>query len=136
MTGPTWYVNATAYGHLDLCDPGYLITINDVIFENTFYFFHFYCFIVILITFQITKLCPTDPDSPKDDYIQFLAGETVAFMYGVLEPVNNCDLFLYLEQSGLNGINTLNEFAANGWERCTPLQCTQTPSNDPFHWFW
>lgn len=29
MTGPTWYVNATAYGHIDLMDPGYT-NLNDV----------------------------------------------------------------------------------------------------------
>lgn len=30
MTGPTWYVNATAYGHADLMDPVY-VELNEVI---------------------------------------------------------------------------------------------------------
>ena len=29
MTGPTWYVNATLYGHADLMDPVY-VELNDV----------------------------------------------------------------------------------------------------------
>lgn len=33
MTGPTWYVNATAYGHADLMDPIY-VELNEVILQT------------------------------------------------------------------------------------------------------
>jgi hypothetical protein len=48
----------------------------------------------------------------------------------VLEPVEKCAFFDYLEMSGLVGINTENDFVSNGWERCSPLQCVLTPSSD------
>ncbi|XP_057366130.1 uncharacterized protein LOC130686987 [Daphnia carinata] len=112
MTGPTWYVNATAYGHIDLMDPGYN-DLNDVV-----------------------KFCPSDPETPKYDYIQFLVGEIVSFVNGVLDPVGNCALFDNLETTGLVGVNTENEFASNGWQRCSPLQCVLTPSSSPLFSFW
>lgn len=112
MTGPTWYVNATAYGHIDLMDPGYT-DLNDAL-----------------------KFCPSDPDTPKYDYIQFLVGEIVSFVNGFLDPVGNCALFDNLETTGLVGVNTENEFASNGWQRCSPLQCVLTPSSSPFFSFW
>uniref|UniRef100_A0A0P6DNC3 Arylacetamide deacetylase n=1 Tax=Daphnia magna TaxID=35525 RepID=A0A0P6DNC3_9CRUS len=108
MTGPTWYVNATAYGHADLMDPIY-VELNEV-----------------------TQFCPSDPNVPKEEYIQFLTGEIISFMNGVLEPVGNCALFDYLETSGLVGINTENDYVSNGWDRCTPLQCVLTPSSYSF----
>jgi hypothetical protein len=48
----------------------------------------------------------------------------------VLEPVEKCAFFDYLEMSGLVGINTENDYVSNGWERCSPLQCVLTPSYD------
>ncbi|EFX74152.1 hypothetical protein DAPPUDRAFT_109234 [Daphnia pulex] len=106
MTGPTWYVNATAYGHADLMDPVY-VELN-----------------------EITQFCPSDPSAPKEEYIQFLTGEIISFINGVLGPVEKCAFFDYLEMSGLVGINTENDFVSNGWERCSPLQCVLTPSSD------
>lgn len=44
-------------------------------------------------------------------------------MHGIMDPINNCYLFDHLETSGLAGIQTENDYASNGWERCTPLYC-------------
>lgn len=85
---------------------------------------------------QALKFCPSDPETPKYDYIQFLVGEIVSFVNGVLDPVGNCALFDNLETNGLVGVNTENEFASNGWQRCSPLQCVLTPSSSPFFSFW
>nr|CAH0100765.1 unnamed protein product [Daphnia galeata] len=112
MTGPTWYVNATAYGHADLMDPVY-VELN-----------------------ELAQFCPSDPNAPKPEYIQFLTGEIISFINGVLDPVGNCALFDYLETSGHVGVNTENDYVSNGWQRCTPLQCVLTPSSRSFLSLW
>ena len=94
-------------------------------------------FVLVLIIMQLVQFCKSNPDAPKDDYIQFLAGEIVSFVNAVLDPIGNCAFFNYLEASGLVGVDTLNDYAANGWERCTPLQCVLTPSkSNSFLSFW
>jgi hypothetical protein len=45
-------------------------------------------------------------------------------------------LFDYLETSGHVGVNTENDYASNGWQRCTPLQCVLTPSSNSFLSLW
>lgn len=99
MTGPTWFINATAYGHGDFLDPAWELVI------------------------EITKFCQTDPSIPKEDYINFVAGQIVAFILGVVDPAGNCRLFDYLETDGILNIETLNEFTDNGWDRCSQFQC-------------
>ena len=69
---------------------------------------------------KVTQFCTTNPDTPKEPYIRFVAGESVAFMFGILDPIANCDYFQYLETSGNVGIFTENEFIAyDGWTKCT-----------------
>lgn len=100
MNGPIWWLNATAYGHADFLDPFY---------ENIV---------------EVTQFCTTNPDTPKDPYIRFVAGESVAFMFGILDPVANCDYFKFLETSGNAGIYTENEYRADdNWTKCTPTRC-------------
>lgn len=143
MTGPTWYVNATAYGHADLMDPVY-VELNEVIIgdshlsalsEYKFCLF-FLLFAQLIKQPQLAQFCPNDPNAPKPEYIQFLTGEIVSFINAVLDPVGNCALFDNLEKSGLVGINTLNDFASNGWDRCTPSECVLTPSSYSMFSFW
>ena len=66
----------------------------------------------------------TNPDTEKQPYIYYVAGATISFMKGVLDPIANCAYFDNLEFSGILGIETLNEYRGNGWRRCSPLQCT------------
>ena len=72
-------------------------------------------------------MCPSDPDMPRESYIQFLAGQLTSFMTGVLDPISQCYYFDTLEISDSaihNGVDTENFYAANGWQRCTPVLCS------------
>jgi len=101
MTGPTWWINATEYGHADFLDPNWEATVEE------------------------SQFCLTNPDTPKEPYRRFIAGETVAFIKGILDPIGNCDYFQFLETSDNAGIYTENEYIAyDGWTKCTPTKCT------------
>ena len=45
-------------------------------------------------------------------------------MFGILDPVTNCEYFTFLETSGNAGIYTENEYIAyDGWTKCTDTRC-------------
>ena len=72
-------------------------------------------------------MCPTNAAMPREAYIEFLAGQLISFMTGVLDPVAQCNFFDTLEISDEtihNGVQTENRYAANGWQRCTPALCS------------
>lgn len=104
MSGPAWYINATDYGHADFMDSG----AQKLVEENDF--------------------CGNNPKTPKKEYNQFVGGQVVSFLKAVLDPVDNCYLFENLERSGTLGIETVNDYADNGWARCTALRCQRVPA--------
>jgi len=57
-------------------------------------------------------------------YINYVAGAIVSFMKGAVDPILDCDYFDYLTTTGNLGVDTLNEFADNGWIKCRPLGCS------------
>ena len=74
---------------------------------------------------KASQFCLSNPETPKDSYQRFVAGETVAFMLAILDPITNCEYFTFLETSGNVGIYTENEYIAyDGWTKCTPTKCT------------
>ena len=100
MNGPTWYVNATEFGHADILDDPYELIV------------------------EITQFCVTMHDPPKEPYRNFVAGAIVSFMRAIIDPVDSCYLLDNLETSGILSVQTENEFQDNGWQRCTPTRCS------------
>ena len=100
MNGPTWYVNATEFGHADILDDPYELIV------------------------EITQFCVTMHDPPKEPYRNFVAGAIVSFIRAIIDPVDSCYLLDNLETSGILGVQTENEFQDNGWQRCTPTRCS------------
>lgn len=123
MSGPTWYINSTAYGHADF--------MNTEIYQVVEVFQLYPQLYFALPLQQLFKkerdLCGNNPKSPKKEYKQFVGGQTVSFMNAVLDPMNSCHLFDNLEASGILGIETENDYAANGWQRCSALRCERVP---------
>ena len=99
MNGPTWFINASAFAHNHI--------LNEWFGEMM----------------EWTQLCVTDDQVDRQPYRRFVAGSIVSFMRAIIDPVDSCYLLDYLESSRHEGIQTENDFEANGWQRCTPTQC-------------
>jgi len=83
MDGPTWFVNATDYGHGDFLDP----------FEyNVMEKIHF---------------CATDANTDKDIYRRFVTGEIASFVEVVYK--GNCDSMKYIADPSMMPITATSE---------------------------
>lgn len=98
LAGPTWYVNATAYGHADFLDPAFQAIVQGI---------HF---------------CATDPGADKDIYRSFAAGSVVAFLSGVYD--GDCEAFSYLEDPATMPVQVIVEQKGAGNIACGNPYCT------------
>ena len=75
MPGPTWIVNATAYGHADFLDP----TFQDIV--------------------QAIHFCATNKDADQSVYRHFTSGQVVAFISTLYH--GDCECLAYLEDTSV-----------------------------------
>jgi len=83
MSGPTWFLNATEYGHGDFLDP---------FFYDAMEWLHF---------------CATDPSTDKVIYHNFVTGEIASFIEVVYR--GNCDAIKYVEDTNLMPVHATME---------------------------
>ena len=98
MTGPAWMINATEYGHVDMCDfePG-------SIFENS---------------------C-TENQNDTSLFKDYVAGEYAAFLNGV--TYGDCGMFNYLEDPALIPVDVEITLQRAPTNPCNNGYCTWLP---------
>merc|ERR1712080_723711 len=108
MPGPTWMVNATAYGHGDLLDE------------------LFYKII------QATHFCGSDSTMDRVTYRSFIAGEVISFLSVIL--YGDCQALMYIEDPSQMPVGTLAfkkaSVAGDDWQCGMEPYCTW--QEDPF----
>jgi len=101
MPGPTWLVNATAYGHADMVDEFYY----DLM--------------------QATHFCATDASQDRDIFRAFVAGEVVSFMEAILK--RDCDALTFFSDHNSLPVESQvlqkSEVTGSGWECGMPTYC-------------
>jgi len=110
LPGPTWFVNATAYGHGDCLED---------------YFYN---------TLLLTHFCATDKTQDRDIYKAFVAGETVSFIKTILD--GDCEYLPFIEDPTMMPVDatamkkpSVVESSMN-WECGSPSYCNWQP--DPY----
>merc|ERR1719348_49258 len=83
LAGPTWLVNATAFGHADCLEDFYYNTL------------------------LVTHFCSTDSTQDRDVYQHFVAGEVVSFIKATLEE--DCEYLPYIEDPAMMPLAALAE---------------------------
>jgi len=109
MTGPTWWLNATVYGHGDLLDEFYYGAL------------------------QVTHFCATDGDQDRVIYRAFIGGEVVAFLDIILN--GNCEYLPYLEDPlsvPVDVVMTKKDSVdeESQWTCGSPAYCKWEPESD------
>jgi len=110
LAGPTWLVNATAYGHADCLEDFYYNTL------------------------LVTHFCSTDSTQDREIYKYFVGGEIVAFIKATLD--GECEYLQYIEDPAMMPVvataQKKDSVAASslGWECGKEAYCAW--QEDPF----
>jgi len=80
LAGPTWLVNATAFGHADCLEDFYYNTL------------------------LVTHFCSTDSTQDRETYKHFVAGEIVSFIKATFD--GDCDYLPYFEDPAMMPVDT------------------------------
>merc|ERR1719347_899679 len=110
LAGPTWLVNATAYGHADCLEDFYYNTL------------------------LVTHFCSTDSTQDREIYKYFVGGEIISFMKATLD--GECEYLQYIEDPAMMPVvataQKKDSVAASslGWECGKEAYCAW--QDDPF----
>jgi len=102
MPGNRWFMNATAFGHVDFFEQDFIDTVEAISF------------------------CSGNNVTEKEIYRHYTAGSVVAFAKAVLEPEMYCDMLKYVEDPMAMSGPTLVERDVDPNTRCNPATCVWT----------